>query len=154
MTFPISHRGDLPVTTTPDGPDILEALESDLAAARIGGLTRDAEAVVFQAGWTTAWPFVGCAGAIELDEQGQRLIYRLSFRAWALAMAVIIPLIFVLLLDFDVGLAPVIQFGILFAGLPFGWLGAMTVVHFLLGTQIYLRWSRIIENAVQVKEYT
>ena len=165
MAFPISLTGNLPFPSAsasadppadpladPNGSgEILAGLESVLRRAGLTAARRTSSSLGFEGGWRAPWPLKGCGGTLEIErdgDQGARLAYRLSFQAWAIAMTAVVPLIAYLLLWPELGIAPVLRFGILLVGLPIGWLGAMALVHRLIGARARRRLEQLLQGAL------
>ena len=153
MAFPISLSGhfDLsPEQAEPSGAgELLAGLESAVRETGLAAAQRTSSSLGFSGGWRAPWPFKGCGGTLEIeraDGAGARLVYHLSFQAWAKAMTLVVPLIAYLLLWPELGIAPVLQFGILLVALPIGWLGAMALVHRLIGARVRRRLEQVLRS--------
>ena len=143
-----------PEQAEPSGAgELLAGLESAVRETGLAAARRTSSSLGFSGGWRAPWPFKGCGGTLEIeraeggaDGTGARLVYHLSFQAWAKAMTLVVPLIAYLLLWPELGVAPVVQFGILLVILPIGWLGAMALVHRLIGARVRRRLEQVLRS--------
>ena len=149
MAFPMSVSGEFPLASRSaqgaDAPRLLARLAEAFQDGGLGVAPRSSTLLAFHAGWGAPWPFMGCSGTLEIESGDPgRLTYRVSLRAWALALALAVPIAAFLLLEQERAIAPIHQFALLLVALPLGWLGAMALVHRVIGSRVRRRLADIL----------